>query len=472
MPVTKKSANEVSGAIRKMVSRADAAIQQKNWGYAFEILRDVLLSEPGFVDARIKLRNAQLDKVGRQSSTLRQTMAAAATAWAVNVAGPMQLKKGNLAQALDIGEKAMEADPTVLPTLRYICKAAEAAELPDVAINALEVALEFHPKNVGLIKQLAELYEKNTSGLKAVSTWQKLIALQPSSIEAQGRLKHATALAAMEQAQWNQAESFRDVVKDESRQDILERASRGAEHDEESRIKLINALVDDLEKKPDNINSYRKLAELYHMNGNFDEAIECYSRISELTQTKDPAIDNAITMVMRDQYNARIRDLTEQMAADPENAETVNAAIGQIESERDNVLLKRYVERVQNYPNEPQFRMDLGEMYFRFERIDEALEQFQYGQRSAHHAPKAFQFMGKCFFAKGLYDMAIEQFKGALTNRERMRPGELKDIMYDMAEAYEKKGDTDAAAAMLKELYSIDVAYRDVAERMEALYRK
>lgn len=472
MPVTVKRTSDVSSAIKKMMSRADAAVNQKNWGYAFQILRDVLMAEPGFNEARFKLREAQLDKIGRQASAVRQAMAAAATAWGVNVAGPMQLKKGNFAKALDIGEKAMESDPTVLSTLKYVCKAAEAAGLPEVAINALEVAVEYHPKSAATIRQLAELYGEQKQGMKAVQAWQKFLAVQPNNLEAQNKLKHATALAAMEQAEWEKAESFRDVVKDSEKQDMLELASRGGARDEEGRVRMINALVDDLEKNPNNITNYRKLADLYHQNGNFDEAIECYNRITELTQTRDPAIDSAITTVMQDKFNRQIKDLREQLAAQPENQEAVNAAIEQLEKERDESLLSRYRQRVENYPNEPQFRLELGQLLQRAGQLDEALEQFQNAQRSAHHAPVALHLMGQCFAKKGLHDLAVEQYESALSHRERMRPSQLKETLYDLATAHEAKGNRDNALATLKELYALDVSFRDVGARMEAYYKQ
>jgi tetratricopeptide (TPR) repeat protein len=470
--VTVKSAKEASPAIKKLIKTADGAIGQKNWGYAFQILREVLLQEPGLNEARFKLREAQLDKIGRKASMVRQLTAAVSTAFAVKAKGPAQLKKGDFAKALDTAEKAMEADPTVLPTLKYLCKAAEQAGLPEVAVNALEVAVEFHPKSASTIRQLAELYEKNKQGHKAVTAWQKFLAIQPNSLEAQNRLKHATALAAMEQANWEGAESFRDVMTDADKQELMEVAGRGAARDEETRVKLINSLVDQLEEDPNSIGNFRKLAELYHQNGNYDEAIECYGRVTELTQTKDPAIDSAITTILEDKYNQQIKDLRAQLEAEPDNGEAIEQAIAQLEGERDETLLNRYRQRVENYPNEPQFRMALGELLQRDGKLDAALEQLQHAQRSAHHAPRASHLMGQCFTEKGLHDLAIEQFRNALEHRERMRPPQLKALLYDLASVHEAKGDGENALAALKELYAMDVSYRDVAERIERSYKQ
>ncbi len=471
MALSIKSPSEVSVAIKKMVVRADAAVQQKNWGYVFEILRDVLRLEPGFSEARFKLREAQLEKIGRQAKPLRQLLATLATAWPIAVLGPMKLQKGDFSAALDIAEKAMEADPTVLPTLKFLAKAADAAGLRDVAMNALEVAAQYHPKNPAVTKQLADLYQKYDEGIKGVQALQKLVALQPNNLDAQNRLKHATALAAMQGAKWDKAGSFTEMMKDQEQQELLEQSGRLSARDEDSRLKLINATLAQLEKQPGHIASYRRLAELYHQNGNFDQAIDCFRKIPELTATRDPAIDSAITVVLEDKFNAQIKDLEAQLAAEPENAEAIQAGIETIAAERDAVLLERYEQRVADYPNELPFRLDLGLVYFKAERIDEAMEQFQLAQRHTHIAAKAHLYMGKCLVAKGLPDLAIEQLEAALTDRDRMRPSELKETLYDLALAHEARQDRDKALTTLKELYGIDVAFRDVAQRLEGYYR-
>ena len=470
MPVTVKTSGQVSSAIKKMMTRAEAAAKQKNWAYAFQILRDILLAEPGFNDARLMLREAQLDKFGRQSNTFRQIMAAVTTAWGTHVAGPMKLKKGEFAKALDIGEKAMEADPTVLGTLKYICKAAEAAGLMDIAINAMETATDYHPKNLPALKQLAALYEKNKMGTKSVTIWQKIVSIQPNNSTNQNKLKHATALAAMEQAEWEKEGDFRGKLKDAEEQDLLEIAKRGGVRDAETRVRVIHALVEELEKDPQNISNVRRLADLYHQNGDFDESIDCYSRISELTQTKDPAIDSSITTVLQDKFNQQIQTLKDQLADQPENADAIQSALVELETKRDESLLERFITRVEHYPNEPQYRIELGKVLMRADRLDEALEQFQHAQRSTHHAPQAHHLMGTCFARKGIHDLAIEQFEQALTHRARMKPSELKELLYDLALAQESKGDRENALLTLKDLYNIDVSFKDVAQRIEKHY--
>ena len=129
MAVSVKQRSEVSQSLQRTYRRAQDAVEKQNYDYAFEMLRNVLLAEPGFEEARFTLRQAQLQRINHTSSIVRQVLAFFKTLWPVYVAGPLALRKGDYAKALDIGEKAMETDPTLITTLDYIRKAAVAAAM-------------------------------------------------------------------------------------------------------------------------------------------------------------------------------------------------------------------------------------------------------------------------------------------------------------------------------------------------------
>ncbi|MFO7821312.1 MAG: tetratricopeptide repeat protein [Lentisphaeria bacterium] len=471
-PVNIKKLSEAGTSVKRMVERAEKATDQKNYGYAFEILRNVLLAEPGLTEARMKLREAQLEKAGDKANPVRQVLATITTAWPIFVKGPMELKKGNYAQALDTAEKAMDTDPTVLSTLTFLKNAAMKAELTTVALNAMEIAAKFHPKNRRSLKNLAQLYQKEGQAGKSIQVLQKLQSLDPNSLDVQAQLKHATALAAMEDAQWEKADSFRDVVKDNQGAQTQEDQERVAARDVESRKKLIQSLREKTEQGNATGGDYRKLAELYSQNQQYDEAIAAYQKISEVTGTIDPGIESAVTDTMRDKYDQQISDLKTKLEDNPDQEEEIQKQIKKIEEERDAVLLERLQKRVRNYPNEMEYRLELGLAYWNRGEIDAALNEFQHAQRNPQFAVKSRLYMAKCLMAKGLTDIAIERLQENVKDKDRIGPALIKETMYELAAAYEKSDDTDNALTTWKELYNQDVNYRDVAQRLEAYYQK
>ena len=469
MPITVKKSADVSGPVKKMLAKAESATNQKNYGYASQILRDMLLIEPGLNDARIMLRQAQLERIAFTAKLGRQLGAMMTTAWPVYVKGPMLLKKGEFAKAFDVAEKAMEVDPTVLSSLKFLAKVAEAAELPEIAVNALEVAVRFHPKNRGVMMELAELYKKVEEPRKAVQILQKSLALSPGDLEAQNELKHATALAAMQDAKWEEAGSYRDVIKDKEQAQTLEQKTRVAARDDDTRQSLIDVTLKEIEGKP-TASKYRQLGELYRQAGDFDQAIAAFGQIPELTGTRDPAIDSTITDIMREKFDKQLNDLRDQLAAQPDAAAEIQPAIDQIEAERRTILLERFEQRVESYPNEPRFRFELGLMYWENERMDDAMTQLQQAQRHISVQARSQLYMGRCLAAKGLAEMAIEQFNAALEQRERLAPKDIKDALYEVALVHEGKGDVEQALGRIRELYAIDVNYRDISQRIERYY--
>ena len=81
-------------------------------------------------------------------------------------------------------------------------------------------------------------------------------------------------------------------------------------------------------------------------------------------------------------------------------------------------------------------------------------------------------YMGRCMAAKGLTDMAIEQFDLALQEGQQRMDSERKDCLYGLAVIYADSGKHEEALKYLKEIYAVDVNYRDVSARIEAFYRQ
>mgnify|MGYP006290158637 CR=1 FL=1 len=462
--------NEVSSAQRQAFERGRTAIIQKNYTYAFQILRDLLLAQPGLFEARMALRQAQLERIGNKSSALRQAGAFFATFFALHLKGPSLLKKGETAKALDVAEGAMEKDPTLITTINFLVQAALQAKLLNVAINALEVGVRYNPKNVKALRRLADLYSKAGEDSKALSIRQQICELQPNDLSAQTELKQATAMAAMKRGKWDQADSFRDVIRDKEKAETLEQQERMTVRDEEGLQQLIKAAQQAVEED-DTPANHKRLAELYRRNDDYDKAIEQYNLVIEKSGTLDPAIDTAIIAVMCDRFDDAIEQWRQYAEKNPEKKDEAEKNIADIEKQKLDAVLERYEQRVQRYPNDPGFRFELAEKYWEAGRIDPALREFQLAQKSPKLRRKCQIYMGKCLSEKGLYDMAIEQFETALEQEGPMNK-ERKDAIYHLAVAAEKAGDTDEALRQFKKIYASDVNYRDVAERIETSYKK
>jgi len=415
------------------------------------------------------LRQAQLERINNQASASRQAMAFLSTFMSVFMKGPGLLKKGKLVEALDLAEAAMEADPTLMSSINFLSRAAQEAKLLNVAVNALEVGSHHNPKNVAALKSLAVVYARAGEDEKALQVRQRICALRPNDLSAQNDLKQATAVAAMKKGKWDQAESFRDVIKDKELAQTLEQQERVAAHDKETLVALIEAAEKAVAEKP-TASSHKKLADLYRQNHDLEKALEQYNLVAEKMGAMDPAIDTAITDILCERFDDAIAQWQTFATQNPARQKEAEEKIAAIAKQKDEMVLTRLKERVERYPNDASFRFDLAEAYWRFQDVDLALREFQLAQKSPQLRRKAIIYMGKCLAAKGLHDLAVEQFLKCLEEPTPM-DSDRKECLYCLGLAYEAMDKSEDAIKAFKEIFSADVNYRDVSARITAHYK-
>ncbi|MFA5203209.1 MAG: tetratricopeptide repeat protein [Lentisphaeria bacterium] len=468
MAVQLKSLKDLSLNDRRLYERAETSVAQKNFSYAFEMLRGVLRKEPGFVEGRTLLRKAQLDRFGGKVGAVAQAMAAVKTALPILIKGPVMLQRGKFLEALDVAERALEQDPTSSAVLTFLAKAAEGAGLMPVAVDAYEMAANFHPKDPVVLQALSKAYEATNDFAKALQTSQQVAALKPDSLDLQNETKRLSALAAMHQGKWESAGSYRDIIKDKEVAQTLEQQSRVTARDADTLRDLIKAAKDEVTRQPSATN-HKKLAELLVRNHEYDQALEAYDQVVACTGTLDPAIDAAMTAVHVARFDDAIAQWKQYAAEHPDKQGEAEATVAEIGKQKDELLIKRLRDRVQRYPNDASYHFELGEMLFARQEIDNALQEFQFSQRSPQFRRAALANMGRCMLAKKLYDLAIEQFGAALEGLEKSDHSR-KEFLYYLAQAYEQKNRADDALNCYKEIYSLDVNFRDVAAKLQAHY--
>ncbi|MBR6022409.1 MAG: hypothetical protein IK066_08335, partial [Kiritimatiellae bacterium] len=176
----------------------------------------------------------------------------------------------------------------------------------------------------------------------------------------------------------------------------------------------------------------------------------------------DPQIERTCSAIRVKKYDASI-------AAAREKGD--EAAAAATEKEKADFIYSDAVEMVKRYPNDLQFRYELGVQYYIRSMYNEAIEEFQLAQRNPQRRTRALYYLGLCFKEKGLLDMGFEQLKKAASEITLM--DEIKkDVVYEMGILADQMGRKDEAVGYFKEIYAVDIKYRDVAQRIEASYTK
>jgi tetratricopeptide (TPR) repeat protein len=127
-------------------------------------------------------------------------------------------------------------------------------------------------------------------------------------------------------------------------------------------------------------------------------------------------------------------------------------------------------QRAERYPNDLVIRFELGELYFKAGMIKEAMPEFQKAQSNPNKRLQAMSYMGQCLARRGMNDMAATTLQNALKEKG-VFDDEKKELIYALGSVLEKMGKTEEAIEQYKQIYQVDMAYKDVSAKIEAYYQ-
>jgi len=452
------SLDEAPRKARDLYEKAMAAMERDNLDYAMDMFLSALEIEPRLLKARKFLRAAAVKKFKAKGGGAVTHMISSLTSLPATMGLPSQIKK-DPAQGLKAAEKLMRKDPLNLSFIHLLAQTAVAADMPEVAIQAMEIAKDHYPKNTDLLKKLAKLYSDINLTQEARTTYETLAQLLPNDPFVIKALKDSAALDTMRKGGWSSAGSYRDVIKDSKEATLLEQESKAVKSDKDLDALIIETKAKAL-REPQNVNYKRHLADLLSRSNRFDEALAVLDEAQKATGGTDPQIDRALSALHVKKFDFVIKALQDA-------GQTAEAEAKQ--KERDEFLLADATDRVKRYPNDLGFRYDLGLLLYERGRLNEAVQEFQQAQRYPQRRTRALYYMAMCFKQKKQYDIAMEQLQKAASELHLMDETK-KDICYEMGVISELMGRRDEAAKYFKEIYSVDISYRDIAQKIENAY--
>ncbi len=133
-------------------------------------------------------------------------------------------------------------------------------------------------------------------------------------------------------------------------------------------------------------------------------------------------------------------------------------------------MLSQFKEKVsQNLEaDDVRAHYDLGTAYKEMGLLDEAVAEFQQALRaSSSHLP-TYEILGQTFIEMGKTEAAVRTLERALE-----APFEIEDeliaIYYYLGRAYETQGNREGAVEFYDRVFSLDINFADVTERLRAL---
>lgn len=451
--------------VRELFNRGFTAMERGNLDYAIDMLTACIEIEPKFLQARRYLRAAEVKQFKNRGGNAFTHLLASVTGMPAMATAQALINAGKPMQALQTAEKLLRKDPLNLSYIKVLGKAAEAAGEPEIAIQTLVMALEHSPHDTFILNWLGRLYMKAEQPRQARECFETLCELKPHDTAALKALKDAMAIDSMTKDGWAEAaasgQGFRKMIRDEKEAAILEKESKAVKGQQD-----IDALIAEnkarIQREPGNINYRRALAQLYTSNRMFEESIRTLQDALAVSGGRDPQLDQAISQVRLQAFDHEIKRLQES---------GMTAAAEAKQKDRDQFLFNDVQDRVSRYPNDLQIRYEYGMLLYQQDRINEAIQQFQAAQRNAQRRVSSLYYIGLCFKAKQQYDMAIEQLQKAASELPVMDE-QKKSVLYELGQVLEQAGRGSEAVDLYKQIYQIDIGYRDVAAKVERGYPK
>ena len=371
------------------------------------------------------------------------------------------VKKGKGVEAMAEAEKLLCQNPLDADNIEAAVKAAEAAGKAEHAAISVEAAYECSNKDPSLLERVATYYTMAKRWDKVRDAYQKLSEMKPGDQRVMQLLKNAEAQATMNSG-WTETVGkkggFQALIANKEQAAKLDAANKAVVTGDDAEL-LIQEKLKQIEAEPKNMNARRALARIYIQGKRFYEAIDVLQQAIEVSGTMDPELDRMLSQTKVQYYDQQI----EALRANGQEDDAVA-----LEGEKNQFVFDDLAARVERYPNDLHLRFELGKQYFTYGYYDDALTHLQLAQKSPKDRLWALYYLAMCFLAQDQVDMGVMQLetaRDAIPTMDDLK----KKVVYQLGLCAEASGDLEKAYQYYKDVYSSDVGFEDLSERMLAV---
>ncbi len=447
---------------QNFTNRGRQALEARRYDLAVELLSQALDAMPDLLETRRLLRAAQIAKFRENPPSGFALKLQSLSNMGKRAKILSLVKKGKGDEAMAEAEKLLGINPLDPDNIECAVKAAEAAGKPEAAAISVEAAYSCSHGDVNLLERVAQYYMVAKRYDKARDAYVKLSQLKPGDQRILQLLKNAEAQSTMS-AGWSDTVGkkggYQAILANAEQAKKINQANKAivAGDDAEAMIAEKKAAI---AREPNNLNFYRALARIYMQNKRFAEAVETLQKAQTVSQA-DPELDRMLSMVQAANYEYQI----EQLRKEGRTEEADN-----LEVEKNQFVFDDLATRVERYPNDLHLRFELGYQYYIYGDqdptfYDEAVQHLQLAQKSPKDRLQALYYLAMCFLKKGQRDMAVMQLETARDQIPTMDDLKKK-VVYQLGLCAEEATDYEKAYSYYKDVYSNDVTFGDLNERM------
>lgn len=430
--------------------RADQAFSKGNYDYARDLYLQILSLAPNECEARRKLFATLVKKFKEQGGRSKLTT----KLFLGGTMGKLSLTK-NPDKRIEIAQRHLLTDPMNDRVRAELAAALSEKGCPDGALEEARIATEINPRNPLANKLAAKILIEKGEPDQARACLTRAIREHPEDREAEKLLRDLEATATMKKG-FEGAKSYREVLKSQDEAEFLEKQQHMVKTEEDFEL-LHRRLLKQHEENPQEVKFVKLIGDLYFEHRkDYRTAKEWYQKAARLNPHDSVLKDKVEDCDIRT-YMARIKQA--EAAKDP-----------RLQEMRQKLLafeIRAYERRVSDRPTDTLLHFELGLRYYRAKRIDEAIKEFQIAVRDPKRKVDSSVYLGNCFRAKRLFDLAEQNYRNA--SEGALGDQKLKYIWYHWARCREEWGKPERAIELYMKIVEKDYGYEDAAQRLETL---
>ena len=448
-------------AVEDLYAKACDAVERANYDYAVELFREVLRHNPEYPDARLALRGTERRRIqekGRSITALLGTpfRAGLTTLKALFAKAPKRL---------ELYEDYLEKSPSSFWGLCGAAAAAAKAGLKGEAIQTYRDALKLKPSHKRALRAIGDALIETKAHQEALKYLNRLAALEPKNRELQREVRDLAATEHMVAHDMESAGSFRDMIRDKALAERLEASGRMAVTMDDLR-KNVQEAEEGLAEHPNNVPRILGLAQMYTDTMQLQRA-EALLREKHEAIPESYEIREKLGDVQLRACEVTVEEALKAAEANPQD-QAAAKKVQELQERRRKFAFEEYGWRLAQHPTDRHLHLLMARAHFDNGQYNEAIAACQTAGQDARYALESCKLLGQAFMHKKQFDLALEQFGKAIANHKEM-DDQGKDLRYCQAEAYEQMGNRQEALKAYKHIYSQDINYRDVAQKVDSL---
>ncbi len=439
----------------KHIQKAEEAHRRRNYDFAIELYRQLIELNPNLGEARAGLRRSLLERHrgGKKKVGMLGKLKGA---------GPLAAAKGLMkAGKYEGAAKALETflgtDPAHEEGNALLGESLRAAGHADAALAVFEFLAEVAPKRADGWREAASIRAEQGDIAGALTALEKALEADPRDREAQKARKDLAAEVALEARKSGEGAHSRQQMADEEgalAQERRRRLHRSAEDWQEELTRLESRYAED----SSNVDLMVEMGEVLEKLRDPEAAHDMYRRAHSYRKDSPELAARVSRMAIKAKKKAIARA---DRSGDQELADRLEAELGALEQARLEAAVEANPQAISD-------RLELGKLLLRGEDLDTAIQHLQRVAPDPRLGDEARFFLALCFYRKGLLDLAQDSFQTCLPSSGPV-DGRTCEILYHLGLIAEQNGDAQAARAHFSRIYAVDIAYRDVAQKMEQL---